>query len=1163
VALRFQLLGHIRAFVHGQMFAMTTPRKTPQLLAYLLLNRGATVSRDYLAFLFWPDDTEDAARTKLRSSLFDLSRALPPANEGQPWISADGTSIRWNAEADVSVDVDEFDAAVAEREHEAAVHLYDGDLLQGLYDEWLLAPRERLRGAYLSALSGVISEARRAMNYPMAISHAKRLLLEEPLREDAARRLMALRYEAGDRAGALDEYARFADRLREELGIEPMPETATLHATILSNEPLPAAERSHTVAPDTATRKHALLPFVGRQDELSRLLDGWNRAARGRGGMVLVDGAPGIGKSRLVAELARCVEDRGGRVLAGVTGFPEAMPYQALLEALRGASPLLAAARLNGITLRVLSTLLPELEHLVQEKKEPLATLSPEAERARALSALARAFVVTAEPRPVLLIVEDLHWAQDATIAALAVLVRRTPLSQLFIVGTYRDGDVDRHHALRTLRAEILAARWGSGLTLRPLTALDIAEVARKVAHPLLATLQQLHAACAGNPLLLDQLLAAPAPEISPVGELRLDAIVGAQFARLSERARAFAEIAALVGTRFPQELVREVGGWDAATASEALDELLDRKIVSEASGYGDFDYSFAHQLTRDAVAELASGRRAADRHRRIARALEALYPEREAELAAQSGRHYDLAGDRERAASRFVLAGRRALAMSALEEARAALRRGLELATDPQVRADGFMELIEVSRRRADPAERSAALTGLDEAVDRLGDAEYRRKAALLRVQFSAVESDAHAAEQARDRLRTLAADGGARWRAALLIEDARAAFVRDGTGPACAVAEAALEAAREAGDPSAIAHALVLVAQAGIDREDFDGSLQLLEEAQEMAFRAGDGAVELQTLVAAHRCALEGNRVERCAAIGERWLERARALGDRELEALARVRHARTLVILRRDVRRALDDIRSPTILEEIHSRHGVARVQTNRGIVFSEVGDFPQAAVCFEEAARDFEALGNVVGQALSLSNLALERCYAGEPDRGHLDATAALRLVDDDRFGYLRVIARENFAITSAFCNRFDEAVACGVEVLATQRQVSAVSPRLLADLATWSARRGDLSAARGYIDEMLTMPLPVASECVQTHPWAAAQILRACGETAGATAELERAHGFVATLAMELDGEDRTRFEAVPWNREIVAAHDRDEWPPLASETSRSRPSPPH
>ena len=128
-------------------------RKTLPLLAYLLLHRGATLSRDFLAFLLWPDEEEEVARTRFRATLHDLLNFLPPTSREQAWITAEGTGICWNPETAVAVDVDEFDAAIRAEDLEGAVNLYHGDLLEGLYEEWLISPRERLRSAYLSALA--------------------------------------------------------------------------------------------------------------------------------------------------------------------------------------------------------------------------------------------------------------------------------------------------------------------------------------------------------------------------------------------------------------------------------------------------------------------------------------------------------------------------------------------------------------------------------------------------------------------------------------------------------------------------------------------------------------------------------------------------------------------------------------------------------------------------------------------------------------------------------------------------------------------------------------------------------------------------------------------------------------------------------------------------
>src|ERR1700730_8821084 len=299
-ALRVHLFGHVRVYADGDPFQMATPRKSLPLLAYLLLHRDGAVSREFLSFLLWPDETEDSARQKLRATLFDLVRVMPAAPDGH-WITIEGTGVRWNPDTKVGLDVDDFEAAVADPERlEQGCGLYAGDLLEALYDEWIIAPRERLRSAYVGALGQLISAARRRVDFPLAIACAKRLLDAAPLREDVARRLIALRYETGDRAGALDEYDRFERRVRVELGIDPMPETAAMREAILRNE---AAGTDDLAAeePPASRPLRAMLPFVGRRDEMRQLLDGWSRAGRGRGGLAFVGGEPGIGKSRLVA----------------------------------------------------------------------------------------------------------------------------------------------------------------------------------------------------------------------------------------------------------------------------------------------------------------------------------------------------------------------------------------------------------------------------------------------------------------------------------------------------------------------------------------------------------------------------------------------------------------------------------------------------------------------------------------------------------------------------------------------------------------------------------------------------------------------------------------------------------------------------------------------
>ena len=227
-----RLLGHVELDVDGSPFRFATPRRTLSLLTYLVLHRHRAVERDSLAFLLFPDEEEGAARAKLRGSLFDLSRVLPPRTDG--WFDADKTNVAWREDAVLDVDVERFELLARDAATlRDAVELYRGELAASLYDEWIDEPRERMRSLYLTTLTRLAGDARRDRDFPLAISSGRRILAVDPWREDIVRRVMSLLYESGDRAGALAEYRRFSERLRTEMDVEPMPETQMVMESIL------------------------------------------------------------------------------------------------------------------------------------------------------------------------------------------------------------------------------------------------------------------------------------------------------------------------------------------------------------------------------------------------------------------------------------------------------------------------------------------------------------------------------------------------------------------------------------------------------------------------------------------------------------------------------------------------------------------------------------------------------------------------------------------------------------------------------------------------------------------------------------------------------------------------------------------------------------------
>jgi len=264
--LQIRLLGGLQLFMHDVPIKFAAPLKASALLAYLIVKRSRTMPRDTIAFALWPDEDEAKARANLRRHIAMLQHVLPTSDP--PVILADQRSIRWNTEFDPIVDLCEFERLSAfPGGASAAVALYAGDLLPAVYDEWLMTERERLRMLQSANLERLTEGYRRDGDYPNAIRSGKMLLDHDPWREDTLRRIMMLRYESGDRAGALQEYEQFTRRLQTDLQVAPMPETIACFESILRNAPVHLAASG---SPSTASSAD-VMPFVATRPSIWRL----------------------------------------------------------------------------------------------------------------------------------------------------------------------------------------------------------------------------------------------------------------------------------------------------------------------------------------------------------------------------------------------------------------------------------------------------------------------------------------------------------------------------------------------------------------------------------------------------------------------------------------------------------------------------------------------------------------------------------------------------------------------------------------------------------------------------------------------------------------------------------------------------------------------------
>jgi DNA-binding SARP family transcriptional activator/tetratricopeptide (TPR) repeat protein len=1172
-SLSISLLGQARFARNGVPFRFTAPPKALPLLAYLLLHRSGPTARDSIAFLLWPDEPEEAARANLRRHLYHLQRSLPP-NADRPWILADGDMLQWNPSADADVDVARFEQLRDAGELEQAVDAYGGDLLEGVYDDWVVPERERLRAALMAALDDLVRKYRSRRDFGMAARFVGRLLEADPWREDAVRQLMSVRYEAGDRAGALQVFDHFKRALRAEMDVEPMPETLALRDAVLRQ--LPLADVAGAAIMSDETRPFDALPMVGREHEVEQLRSLWHRAARGHGSVVFIGGEAGIGKSRLAAELALVAETEGGRVLFGSTGSPEGAPYQAVAQAFRQAVALLGAARLDPIWLAAVSAIVPELR-AVNADLPALPAAEPGRERQRLFEGLAACALALSAVRPVLIELEDLHWAGEATIAALEALARRVEHAAILIVVTHRDDELDRAHPLRRLRRQLVLDKRATVVAPRRLGQEAVAQLLAAVPE-LAPRSDELATAVARNtegvPLFVAQVVrqaldAARAGTPLEAASLSLLAHEGLRHAvrgsvdALSPKARALAEIAAVAGDGFDVDVVRDVGGWNEAELFETLEELLGRGLVRDVAGRGRFSYAFTHDLVREAIyAEMSAASRVL-RHRRMGDALEALYGDAIGERSGDLARHFDIGGEPARATRHYLAAADHALAVHAHEETLALTSRGLELATDPRLRASMWLLREQAHARRGEPTGQQIDLDELERAAETLDDDELRREALARRIALARTLGDRDLESQLIDRLEAQVRGGaGVEWQArAALSRALYAAAV--GRADARDHGLAALTLAVQREDAQAHVECLCLLATIETLAGSLDEAQRYLERARSVAEARANPALVAKALWAASGTAMMRQQFDRCAELCATCVEVSRGMGDLEGEADALARAGSALARLNSYEEAQRATAQAARLFEAIGKRQGIAMASVNMGNVATRLGALDDAEAAYVRAQRIFEELHDVRGEIVAALNLSFMHLCHGDARNAKTLAARAHELARAAKYAAFEAQALANLGAAERDAGELDAAIEHMQAGLAIAKALHRPSDLLtdLADLALAYVLKGELAAAQQIVAEITAAGDDVAESALwpQYHNWVAARVCRLAGDDERTASFLDRARGIVekATAAMA-NADARERFLALPVNRDIAQAYELGQWPDHAATPARPR-----
>ncbi len=760
-----ELCGHLSVSVDGRRREADLPGRQGRLaLAHLALNRSRGVTRERLIAALWGEDAPAGHAQALNVVLSKLRRALGP----EVLENAGERAVQLTRSA--TVDLDEaqpaLDSAFAARDRgdwpaviEAGgrvAELADAGLLPGYEASWLEDPRRRLEEVGLQAreLRGDAGLAMGGAELAQAERAATELVELAPYRESGYLLLMRVREAQGNLVEALRVHERLRTLLRDELGVAPGPQVQAEFERMLKAEraqPEPAPEPPPAAPAPESDGSHAFFAtrsgaaFVGRRGELDRLGQYLERATEGNRQLVLLEGEPGIGKTRLALQFMEACEAEGALALYGRCDAETLVPYQPFVEALRryvARAPEQAGAWRAQYGAE-LGRVVPELAGAGNTPGGP-----EEEERYRLFDAVSEVLNDIARHQPVVLVLDDLHWADKPTLLMLRQMVRAAGESPLLIVATIRD--TERPAALVDMLVQLRREHYFdrielSGLDEADATALIGAFGPQGIPEHVNRTLWE---ETKGNPFFLEEMVrhlgttaagaegnGAPCGFELPEG---IREVIGRRLATLSERTSQLLTTAAVMGREFRVEVLEAVSDLDEDEVDEVIEEGVAAHVIAEVPGvYG--RGSFTHALIRQTLYDGLTATRRARLHLRVAEALEQLEAEAPEPPLAELAYHFSLAPPARGAPKAVEYAERaaqRAAGVLAYEEAARLYEVALEALdqapADPERRCGLLLACGQAQTRAGDTIEAHGTFREAADTARALGSAQLLGQAAL-----------------------------------------------------------------------------------------------------------------------------------------------------------------------------------------------------------------------------------------------------------------------------------------------------------------------------------------------------------------------------------------------------------------------------------------------
>lgn len=784
MSLKIFLLGQFNLQVND--LSLNVPSRPAQsLLAYLVIHPGVEHRREKLAALLWPETPESNARSYLRQALWRLRKTFAGSPlSWQDYLQIHDISIRFKEQSDYWLDADQLTAPQEFQSIESMIEvikLYKGELLPGFYDQWIVLERDRISAAYQQKMSNLLDCLVDMKQWNEVLMWSEDWISHGYTPEPAYRALMLAHAGKGDQSQVMTTFQRCSEALDRELGVDPSLETQQLFEKLRDHGAI-SKTLNHATPPTQpglppflikSRPKVEKILFVSRERELNRLESQLNEAKAGRGSVTLITGEAGSGKTSLIQEFThRTINANPDVIIANGncnahSGIGDTyLPFREILELLTGdveslwqanaisdehalllwnAIPLTAQALLevgpdlidtfipgtslmNRATNGIISdsTLLDDLKQL--ENRKSASTAIPNPLQQNLLNQYTKVLQFLAQRRLLIIIIDDLQWADPGSISLLFHLGRKLKGCNLLIIGAYRPEEVaidiagDRHPLIPVIN-EFQREYGDIFINLDETDSLDfVKSIIDSEPNRLQPSFtEMLYKQTRGHPLFTIELLRGLQNQGNLIQDQqgfwiegpnldwdtmpgRIEAVIAERIGRLSESMQQILRIASVEGETFTAEILAQVQDIDEKEILTCLSSELERKhqlvkaqSIKRMDGQLLSTYKFQHFLFQKYLYNCLNEIERVHLHDRVGNALERLYGnyQERVNLAPSLARHFHEAHNVDKEIEYLRQSGERAIQMSAYQDAITHLTESLELLmTLPESRERSEREL-------------------------------------------------------------------------------------------------------------------------------------------------------------------------------------------------------------------------------------------------------------------------------------------------------------------------------------------------------------------------------------------------------------------------------------------------------------------------------------